>query len=198
MYSKLGWVWLRGHKLRCLSRPCSSTDRVQPLGELPGAAVAPQAVPVRGCRARRRALGLPEGGSQQGERGALIDDSWGFWLCGCWSEDLRYKIFGMFNFSLRLCFQKSGEKDAVLSGAKKQEEPEVHVSGVKIFYGSQTGTAKVKGPAMFTHHSQHALWHVWPSWPVLRVLPKCCQRSWRLWVFLLRWLTWRTTIQTID
>ncbi|XP_011480524.1 S-adenosyl-L-methionine-dependent tRNA 4-demethylwyosine synthase [Oryzias latipes] len=38
--------------------------------------------------------------------------------------------------------RKSGEKDAVLSGAKKQEEPEVHVSGVKIFYGSQTGTAK--------------------------------------------------------
>uniref|UniRef100_A0A3P9MK29 S-adenosyl-L-methionine-dependent tRNA 4-demethylwyosine synthase TYW1 n=1 Tax=Oryzias latipes TaxID=8090 RepID=A0A3P9MK29_ORYLA len=51
-------------------------------------------------------------------------------------------ILGMFNFSLCLCFQKSGEKDAVLSGAKKQEEPEVHVSGVKIFYGSQTGTAK--------------------------------------------------------
>lgn len=72
MYSKLGWVWLRGHKLRCLSRPCSSTDRVQPRGELPGAAVAPQAVPVRGCRARRRALGLPEGGSQQGERGPSL------------------------------------------------------------------------------------------------------------------------------
>uniref|UniRef100_A0A3P9HHC4 tRNA 4-demethylwyosine synthase (AdoMet-dependent) n=1 Tax=Oryzias latipes TaxID=8090 RepID=A0A3P9HHC4_ORYLA len=64
------------------------------------------------------------------------------YLALLWHHRLYLYILGMFNFSLRLCFQKSGEKDAVLSGAIKQEEPEVHVSGVKIFYGSQTGTAK--------------------------------------------------------
>uniref|UniRef100_A0A3B3CUP2 Flavodoxin-like domain-containing protein n=1 Tax=Oryzias melastigma TaxID=30732 RepID=A0A3B3CUP2_ORYME len=48
-------------------------------------------------------------------------------------------------FSLKVALsRKSCGKDAV-SGAReagKQEEPQVYVSGVKIFYGSQTGTAK--------------------------------------------------------
>ncbi|RVE65149.1 hypothetical protein OJAV_G00133620 [Oryzias javanicus] len=53
--------------------------------------------------------------------------------------------FGLW-FSLKVALsRKSCEKDAVSGarGAEKQEKPhQVHVSGVKIFYGSQTGTAK--------------------------------------------------------
>lgn len=134
--------------LRCPSRSSSLTDRVQPRWELPDAAVAPPAVPVRGCRARRRPLVLPEGGSQQGEgilhKSLLIYFLIFLWIFSC-SDFGCSDPQDACNFSELLCFQEICGKDAV-SGAReagKQEEPQVHVSGVKIFYGSQTGTAKV-------------------------------------------------------